>query len=133
MYKVPFQWPTGVYPGQTIEFSMPPGSLRGRKVQVTAPEGVQQGDITERWVSNTDDSQAHQLAAEKLKAHLRRKGLGEWVDIFLEELSLKTVLQLQELSADELRELLQQAGYRSADAVVAFVKRGESGGAASSA
>jgi len=135
MYKVPFQWPTGVYPGKTIELCMPPGSLHGRKVRATAPEGVRPGDIAERWISNTDDPRAHQLAAEKLKAHLRSKGLeAGWNKVFLEQLGLKTVLQLQEHSAEELRWLLHQARQsKSADAVVEILKQGEPGGAASGA
>jgi hypothetical protein len=136
IYKVPIQWPTDVWPGKIMEFSMPAGSrLSGRTGTATAPPGVRAGDTAYVLISNTDDLRAHQLAAEKLKAHLRSKRLETgWDEVFLEHLGLKTVLQLQEHSAEELRTLLRQAGQsKTADAVVQALKQGVPGGAASGA
>ena len=136
MYKVQMQWPRGVYEGQVTHFTMPPGSrLSGRTGTATAPPGARAGDTAYMWISDTDDPRAHQLAANQLKAYLRSKGLeAGWDKVFLEDLGLKTVLQLQEHSAEELRRLLRQAGQsRSADTVVEILKQGEPGGAASCA
>ena len=136
MYKVQMQWPRGVYEGQVTHFTMPPGSrLSGRTGTATAPPGARAGDTAYMWISDTDDPRAHQLAAEKLKAHLRSKRLETgWDEVFLEHLGLKTVLQLQEHSAEELRTLLRQAGQsKTADAVVQALKQGVPGGAASGA
>ena len=84
MYKVQMQWPRGVYEGQVTHFTMPPGSrLSGRTGTATAPPGARAGDTAYMWISDTDDPRAHQLAADKLKAYLRSKGLeaGSSVDV----------------------------------------------------
>ena len=131
IYKVPIQWPTDVWPGKIMEFSMPAGSrLSGRTGTATAPPGVRAGDTAYVLISNTDDPRAHQLAAEKLKAYLCSKGLeAGWDKVFLQQLELKTVLQLQEHSAEDLRRLLRQAGQsETADAVVEILKQSPSRG-----
>jgi flagellar biosynthesis GTPase FlhF len=101
MYDIPIEWSAGVYQGKVIEFE---DEELGR-IQVTAPPGCcPGGEYIIKGVPSTKDPRAHVRAAAAMTTFLQRKGLVEWEDVFVQQLGLKTVLQLHELTVDELRQ-----------------------------
>jgi hypothetical protein len=101
MWDVPVIWPSNVRPGQECSFD---DDELGR-FMVTAPPNARSGGEYTVKVPSTQDPRAHARAAAEVKALLERRGLAEWVGTFTDRLDIKTVLQLHELTANELAKI----------------------------
>ena len=102
MWDLPVIWPSNVRPGQVVWFD---DDELGR-FKVTAPPNARPGgEYTVKGVPSTEDPRAHARAASEVKAFLERRGLARWVGVFTDQLDIKTVLQLHELTANELAEI----------------------------
>lgn len=106
MYDIPVVWPRDVIPGRDSTFEDDEVGV----FSVCAPsDAVPGGKYIVKGVPSTKDRRAHERAATEVESILARKGLSSWKDIFMYDLCIKTVEQLYDLTANDVRRCCHSA------------------------